>query len=50
MCKDGTYLTVSVTISPIKNSSGSIIGASSMARDITGQKRLEAKSQRLSRI
>ena len=47
MCKDGTYLTVSVTISPIKNSSGSIIGASSIARDITGQKRLEAKSQRL---
>ncbi len=45
--KDGTLLTVSVTVSPVKNTTGAIIGASSIARDITAQKRLEAKSQRL---
>jgi PAS domain S-box-containing protein len=42
--KDGTQLNVSVTISPIKNSSGSIIGASSIARDIT--ERIELEQQR----
>jgi PAS domain S-box-containing protein len=33
--KDGRILTVSLTISPIKNSIGTIIGASKIARDIT---------------
>jgi PAS domain S-box-containing protein len=45
--KDGAHLTVSVTVSPIKNSSGTIIGASTIARDITEHKQLEAKFQRL---
>ena len=45
--KDGTRLTVSVTISPIKESSGTIIGASAITRDITEHKRLEAKFRRL---
>ena len=45
--KDGTRLTVSVTISPIKDSTGTIIGASAIARDITEHKRLEAKFRRL---
>jgi PAS domain S-box-containing protein len=45
--KDGTFLTVSVTISPIKDSSGIIIGASAIAHDITERKRLEDKYQRL---
>src|SRR5713226_6555573 len=45
--KDGTRLTVSVTISPIKDSSGTIVGASAIARDITEHKRLEAKFRRL---
>jgi PAS domain S-box-containing protein len=45
--KDGIPLTVSVTVSPIKNSSGTIIGASAIARDITEHKHLEAKFQRL---
>ena len=47
MRKNGTFLTVSVTVSPIKDSVGSIIGASAIARDITEQKRLEAKFRRL---
>ena len=41
--KGGTILAVSVTISPIKDSEGRIIGASAIARDITRQKRLEAE-------
>jgi len=45
--KDGTRLTISVTISPIKDSSGTIVGASAIARDITEHKRLEAKFRRL---
>lgn len=39
--KDGTQLDVSVTISPVRNSSGRVIGASKVARDITAQKRTE---------
>jgi PAS domain S-box-containing protein len=45
--KDGSLLTVSVTVSPIKNSAGTIIGASAIARNITEQKRLEAKFRQL---
>lgn len=39
--KDGTLLDVSLTISPIKNSAGVIIGASKIARDITERKRTD---------
>ncbi len=39
---DGRELEVSLTISPIKDSSGQVIGASKIARDITGRKRSEA--------
>jgi len=45
--KDGTFLTVSVAISPIKDRTGTIIGASAIAHDITEHKRLEAKFQQL---
>ena len=41
VCKDGKRIDVSVTISPLKDSNGKIIGASKIARDITGFKRLE---------
>lgn len=37
--KDGTQFDVSVTISPVRDSFGRIIGASKVARDITAQKR-----------
>jgi PAS domain S-box-containing protein len=36
--KDGRLIDVSVTISPVRDSSGRIIGASKVARDITAQK------------
>lgn len=39
--KDGRLLDVSLTISPIVDRKGVIIGASAIARDITGQKALE---------
>lgn len=43
--KDGRRIDVSVTISPIYDAQGRIIGASKIARDITAQKRLEADLQ-----
>lgn len=39
--KSGRIIPVSVTISPIKDASGEIIGASSIARDISQQKQTE---------
>jgi PAS domain S-box-containing protein len=41
--KDGTLLDVSLTVSPIKNAAGKIIGASTIARDIT--ERIRAKDR-----
>lgn len=40
--KDGTRLHVSLTVSPIRDSAGVVIGASKIARDITERKRVEA--------
>lgn len=39
--KDGTLLDISLTISPVRDRQGRIIGASKIARDITERKRLE---------
>ncbi len=39
--KDNTKIDISLTISPIKDSAGNIIGASTIARDITRQKQIE---------
>jgi len=41
VCKDGTKIDVSVTISPIRDRNGVVIGASKIARDITERKRAE---------
>jgi len=41
MRKDGTRLDISITISPVKDRSGRIIGASKVARDITQRKKFE---------
>ena len=38
--KDGTLFDISVTISPVKDAQGRVIGASKVARDITERKRL----------
>ena len=39
--KDGSEVEISVSISPVRDASGKIIGASKIARDITGRKRVE---------
>src|SRR5262249_28478838 len=41
--KDGTLIDVSLTVSPLRDSSGRVIGASKIGRDITEQKRIEAE-------
>ena len=35
LCKDGRQIEVSLTVSPIRDSDGTIVGASSVARDVT---------------
>jgi PAS domain S-box-containing protein len=42
VCKDGRRLDMSLTISPIVDAEGNIIGASKIARDITARRRNEA--------
>jgi PAS domain S-box-containing protein len=48
--KDGRRLNISLTISPIKDSTGRIIGASKVARDITERKRAEEQLLEAKRI
>jgi PAS domain S-box-containing protein len=45
-CKDGRTIDISLTISPIKNDQGKIIGASKIARDITDSKESEERLRR----
>ncbi len=44
--KEGKRLSMSLTISPLKDDSGRIIGASTIARDITGRKAMENELKR----
>jgi len=39
--KDGKKINISLTVSPIKNTAGEVVGASKIARDITDKKRWE---------
>jgi PAS domain S-box-containing protein len=41
--KDGTLVDISITVSPVKDDQGRIVGASKIARDITERKLTEAK-------
>ncbi len=43
VAKDGRVLNVSITVSPLYNAEGEIIGASKIARDITERKRSEER-------
>ncbi|WP_256754072.1 sensor histidine kinase [Mesorhizobium sp. Mes31] len=47
--KDGGIIAVSLTVSPIRNASGNIIGASKIARDITATKESERRIRLLMR-
>jgi len=44
--RDGTRVEVSVSISPVRDSSGRTVGAANIARDITARKRADAELQR----
>jgi len=48
--KDGTLINVSLTISPVKDLNGKIIGISKIVRDITRQKRAEQRLAEQSRL
>jgi two-component system cell cycle sensor histidine kinase/response regulator CckA len=45
--KSGRIIPVSLTVSPVRNVSGEILGASSIARDISRQKQAELERQQL---
>jgi PAS domain S-box-containing protein len=46
---DGSLIVVSLTVSPVKNAEGKIVGASKIARDITEQKRDQERIATLAR-
>ena len=48
--KNGQRIHVSLTVSPIKDENGKIIGAAKIVRDVTRQKRLEEAALRLAAI
>jgi PAS domain S-box-containing protein len=48
--KDGRLIDISLTISPIRDSKGTVVGASAVARNITPEKRLRAERQFLALI
>jgi PAS domain S-box-containing protein len=47
VAKDGRRIDVSLTVSPVRDDSGRVIGASKIARDITQEKQAEAERVRL---
>ena len=47
VCKDGRKITVSLSVSPIRDTSGNIIGASKIARDVTAQRQTEQREAKL---
>ena len=48
--KNGQLIDVSVTVSPIKDTGGNIVGASKVARDITERKRVEQAIGKMQRL
>jgi PAS domain S-box-containing protein len=48
--KDQREVTVSLTVSPIRNAAGQIIGASKIARDITAQKQAEEAMRQVEKL
>ena len=47
LCRDGRQVDVSVTVSPIYDAAGNIVGASKIAHDISDRKRAEARERLL---
>jgi PAS domain S-box-containing protein len=48
--KDGSLIEISLSVSPIKTTTGAIIGASKIARDITMQRRLAREAEEANRV
>jgi PAS domain S-box-containing protein len=48
-CKHGSLIVVSLTVSPVKNAEGKIVGASKISRDITERKRSDEQITTLAR-
>jgi len=46
VCKDGTRIDVFLTVSPVKEDAGRVVGASAIARDITERKRAQDELNR----
>ncbi|MPZ34922.1 MAG: PAS domain S-box protein [Rhodospirillales bacterium] len=49
MRKDGSLIDISLTVSPVKDASGKVIGASKVARDISERRKAEAHQELLAR-
>lgn len=49
ICKDGRRINVSLSVSPIRDAEGTVIGASKIARDVTARKRAEIERQSMLR-
>jgi PAS domain S-box-containing protein len=47
LAKDGRELNVAITVSPIKDSAGRVVGASKVARDISERKKAEERQRQL---
>jgi PAS domain S-box-containing protein len=45
--KDGTLVDISLTVSPVKDAAGKVVGASKIARDISEKKQAQARHQLL---
>ena len=48
--KDGAFVPISLTVSPIRDASGDIVGASKIARDLSRTERIQADARRLAAI
>lgn len=48
--KDGRLVPISLTVSPLRNADGKVVGASKIARDMTERHRAEQERQRLSAL
>ena len=48
--KDGQIIDISITVSPVRDRSGRIVGASKIARDITERKKVESESAHIHRM
>ena len=48
--KDGTLIPISLSVSPVHDANGKVIGASKIARDISDRKRADVASRRLAAV